>query len=628
MIILGIHCGHNSSAALMRDGTIIGAAQEERFTKRKNQVAFPVRVIRHLVDCHLGGDAGRIDKVAFATLKADPTGLAVARYSDFDAVDHVKENHEYWRPVFYEGQPNDGEYWREMFHRGEHLNRDHNVDVDKLMSMPLAEAIPYLNSIERPAALKRSFGWTGPFEQLDHHSCHAYYAFYGAPTTRQHGQDVLILTADSWGDDCNWSAWTVEPDGVLTKLASGADHGVARIYRFTTLILGMKPNEHEYKVMGLSSYSKSKKHINATERVFYEALDFRDGKFVSERPLKERYFDLKDRLEGHRFDNIAAALQNWTTAVTRAWVAHWLKKTGRRRLCFSGGLSMNIKLNGELATIAELDDLSVPASGGDETTPIGACFMVHKQSGGAVTPLPHVYLGAVNLRDRENQWEDGIRRAGASLDDFDVRNRIDTRAVAKLLAEGHIVARCVGPMEFGARALGNRSILADPSNPANIKRINDAIKNRDFWMPFTPSILAERAADYLVNPKDIISPYMTIGYQSTRLARRDIIAALHPGDFSARPQFVLRETNPEYWALISAFEKFTGIGALLNTSLNLHGDPMNATIADAVRTLALSSLEFLQLPDNRLLYKTSATDKLNDALQAKVKSSVSYAAHE
>jgi carbamoyltransferase len=610
MNLLGVHCGHNSSAALMRDGEIVGAVQEERFTKRKNQVAFPRRAIRHLVDCHLGGDAGRIDKVAFATLKADPVGLALARYSDFDVSDHVKENHEYWRPVFYEGRANDGEYWREMFRRGEHLNMDHNVDVDTLMAMPLAEAIPYLNSVERPAAMRRAFEWSGAVDQIDHHSCHAYYAFYGAPVARNHWEDTLILTADSWGDDCNWSAWTVAPDGALSKCASGADHGVARIYRFVTLILGMKPNEHEYKVMGLSSYSKSRRHIAEAERIFHEALDFRDGEFVRERPLREGYFDLKGRLEGHRFDNVAAALQNWSTAVTRAWIAHWLKQTGKHRLCFSGGLSMNIKMNGELLEIAGLNHLSIPASGGDETTPIGACFFVQKQSGGAVTPLRHVYLGAADPGNPENDWEEGIRRAGASLDDFAVRNDVGVRDIARLLAAGHVVARCSGPMEFGARALGNRSILADPSNPENIKRINDAIKNRDFWMPFTPSILAERAADYLVIPKNIVSPYMTIGYQSTASARRDIVAALHPGDFSARPQFVTRDVNPDYWELISAFEQITGIGALLNTSLNLHGDPMNATVSDAARTLALCELEFLVLPGERLLYRKRAEKAL------------------
>ena len=610
MVILGIHCGHNSAAALTLDGGIVGAVQEERFTKRKNQVAFPVRSIRHLVDVHLGGDAKKIDRVVFATRDVDPTGLALARYSDFDVADHIRENHEYWHGVFYEGKPNDGGYWTEMFRRGEQLNHDHNVDVKALMAKPLPEAIRYLSEVERPAIMKREFGWEGNWEIADHHATHAYYALYGSPIDSKRWQDLLVLTADSWGDGCNWSAWTVDAAGRLVQQGSGADHGVARIYRFVTLILGMKPNEHEYKVMGLSAYSRSRRHIAAVEKIFHEALDFRDGTFVRSKPLKDGYFDLKERLEGHRFDNVTAGLQNWATTVTREWVRHWLRKTGKRVVCFSGGLSMNIKMNGELTSIPELDDFIVPASGGDETTPVGACFLSHRQHDGAVQPLPHVYLGAANPKSAENDWKEGIRRAGGNLDDYAVREGVDVDALARIMANGHVIARCVGPMEFGARALGNRSILADPSNPANVKRINDAIKNRDFWMPFTPSILAEKADRYLVIPKGIISPYMTIGYDSTPLAREKIIAALHPGDFSARPQFVSRETNPEYWDLIAAFEKLTGIGAVLNTSLNLHGDPMNSSVADAARTLALSSLEFLAIPGNRLLYKKAAAHAL------------------
>lgn len=606
MIILGIHCGHNSSAALMMDGKIVGAAQEERFTKRKNQVAFPARAIRHLVEFHLDGCVQRLDRVALAGRVVDPIGLAISRYSEFDVADHIRENHNYWHGVFYGNRPHDGSYWVEMFRRGEKLNRDHNMDVNRLMSMPMADAFKAISETERQVVMLRLFGWSGPYDFLDHHACHAYYAFYGQPVSKNLWNEVLVLTADAMGDHRDWSAWTVQPDGCLQRIEDGFGHSVARIYRFVTLILGMKPNEHEYKVMGLSAYSKSARHIAAAERVFFEILDFRDGKFIREKPLVESYFDLKDRLEGHRFDNIAAALQNWASAVTRAWIKHWLERTGKRHLCFAGGLSMNIKMNGDIAAMSGLDGFYVPASGGDESNPIGACFMSQKESGGDAAPLAHVYLGTVNPSDRKNDWEEGIRRAGVPLGDFAVRDGVGIREIAKLLAEGQIVARCVGPMEFGARSLGNRSILADPSNPDNIKRINDAIKNRDFWMPFTPSILAERAADYLIIPKGIVSPYMTIGYQSTPRARRDIIAALHPGDFSARPQFVLREANPDYRALIKAFEEITGIGALLNTSLNLHGDPMNSTVADAARTLALSELEFLALPGERLLHRNSA----------------------
>src|SRR5262245_42301628 len=129
MIILGIHCGHNSSAALMVEGKIVGALQEERFTKRKNQVAFPARAIRHLVEAHLDSRVQRLDRVALAGRVVDPIGLAIGRYSEFEVADHIRENHDYWHGVFYENRPNDGSYWVEMFRRGEKLNHDHNMDV-------------------------------------------------------------------------------------------------------------------------------------------------------------------------------------------------------------------------------------------------------------------------------------------------------------------------------------------------------------------------------------------------------------------------------------------------------------------------------------------------------------------
>jgi carbamoyltransferase len=612
MVILGVHCGHNSSAALMIDGRIVGALQEERFTKRKNQVAFPAQSIRHLVTVPLAGAPGRIDRVAFATKDVDPIGLALTRYSDFSVPDHVQENHEYWRPVFYDGAPNDGRYWREMYRKGEHLNKDQNLDTSYMLSnMSLAKLTRHVSDVMRPEAMKRLFGWSGPDDVVDHHTCHAYYALYGAPVPSARRDEALVLTADSWGDGQNWSAWTPLSDGSLQKVAGGCDHGVARIYRFVTLILGMKPNEHEYKLMGLSAYSRSKEHIVAAERVFFEACDFRDGKFVSDRPLKDSYFDLKDRLEGNRFDNIAAAVQNWSTAVTGAWMKHWLDRTGARGVCFSGGLSMNIKSNGELSLLPGVEWMSVPASGGDETTALGACFTVARKEGEAVEPMRHIYLGQLDgIVGEEDDWHHGVSRADGDPGAFEVLENVDVRVVAKLLAANIIVARCVGPMEFGARALGNRSILANPADIRNVQRINDSIKNRDFWMPFTPSILEEKADLYLVNPKKLVSPYMTVGFNTTERARREIPAALHPGDLTARPQFVSHESNPGYWELIREFEKLTGIPALLNTSLNLHGEPMNATVADAARTLAISALEVLAISGNRLLCKKSAAAQL------------------
>lgn len=612
MIILGVHCGHNSSAALMIDERLVGAVQEERFTRRKNQVAFPAQSIRHLVEAHLAGQPGRIDRVAFATKDVDPVGLALTRYSDFSVHDHVTENLEYWRGVFYDDAPNDGGYWREMYRKGQHLNRDQNLDTRYMLSsMSLPELTRHVSDVMRPEAMKSQFGWSGPYDIVDHHTCHAYYAMYGSPIPATRRAEALVLTADSWGDGKNWSAWSPRPDGTLELIAGGRDHGVARIYRFVTLILGMKPNEHEYKVMGLSAYSRSREHIGAAERVFFEACDFRDGKFVSDLPLRDSYFDLRQRLEGHRFDNIAAAVQNWSTAVTGAWMKHWLEQTGAKGVCFSGGLSMNIKTNGELSRLPGVHWLSVPASGGDETTALGACFTVAQKEGITVEPLRHVYLGHIG---EEDEWRRGVSAAGADPGAFEILEHVDVKGLAKVLAANFIVARCVGPMEFGARALGNRSILANPADVRNVQRINDSIKNRDFWMPFTPSILEEKADLYLVNPKKLTSRDMTIGFDTTERARQEIPAALHPGDFTARPQFVCHASAPDYWELIHEFEKLTGIPALLNTSLNLHGEPMNATVADAARTLAMSALEILAIPGNRLLCKRSAAGQLRALL--------------
>jgi len=616
MVILGVHCGHNSSAALMIDGAIVGAVQEERFTKCKNQVAFPAQAINHLMRVHLDGDVGRINQVAMATADIDPVGLAVARYSNFSVHDHIRENHAYWKPVFYEGAPNEGGYWREMFRRGESLNADHNLDVSYMLSdAPLAKLVRHVSDEARPEAMHRLFGYSGPWAAFDHHSCHAYYAFHGARIARKRWGEALILTADSWGDGCNWSAWLPELDGSLRRLGSGSDHGVARIYRHITLILGMKPNEHEYKVMGLSGYSRPSTYVEAVENILSDALDFRDGRFVRTSPLKDSFFDLRDRLEGHRFDNIAAAVQNWSTRVTTAWIRHWLAETGAKGLCFSGGLSMNIKANGEILEMPELAWMSVPASGGDETLPLGACFMAALQSGQIVETMQHIYLGRIDGQvGEQDDWRAGVAQAGKEADAYEVLNGVDAKALARLLAENVIVARCVGPMEFGARSLGNRSILANPADPLNLKRINNAIKNRDFWMPFTPSVLEEKADKYLINPKGVVSPFMTIGFRTTEAAMREIPAALHPGDDTARPQFVSRHTNPAYWEIINEFETLTGIPALLNTSLNLHGDPMNCTAADAARTLALSALEVLALPEDRLLCKKTSVARITSIL--------------
>jgi carbamoyltransferase len=620
MNILGLTIGHNSSAALMIEGKLIGLIQEERLTGRKNQVALPLQAIKRLLAEHLNNDVAKLDHIVYASKMSDPYYVALDRYSRFDVQDHVREMHEYWHPYFYGGSLpdnyyDDDSYFKDQLLRGNFINHGHNFDLSFLGKMKWKEAIDHFSFVERSAALKRTLGWSGPADSLDHHLCHAYYALYGATLATAQHDNVLVLTADSFGDDgLNWSACSLNPDGTLCRLAAGNENAVARLYKFTTLILGMKPNEHEFKVMGLAGYSHSSRHIRKVEDIFFSALDFRNGTFVSETPLKDSYFDLRQRLEGHRFDNIAAGLQNWATQVTKSWVGHWLNETGATTLCFSGGLAMNIRINGELLNLPEVSVLSVPASGADESTSAGACLgFFAERCGRRPAYMDSPYLG--EDAGVGHAWRSACSDLNLDYTDLECIDGVDARALATILAANGIVARCDGKAEFGARSLGNRAILANPANPANTKIINDAIKSRDFWMPFAPSILEEYASEIIRNPKNCFSPYMTVGFDSTQEGRLKFAAATHAGDFTMRPQMVRRSDNPGYWEILEEFRKLTGVPGLLNTSLNLHGEPMNYSVSDAVRTLLLSGLQFLSIPNGHLIFKKSSSDWLYNVLQ-------------
>ena len=207
--------------------------------------------------------------------------------------------------------------------------------------------------------------------------------------------------------------------------------------------------------------------------------------------------------------------------------------------------------------------------------------------------MTHAYLGpqATPLE---------VRRAIAKArltSGYRVRAKITHRYIARKLAAGKIIGICRGRMEFGARALGNRSILADPSPPDIVSKLNHSIKFRDFWMPFTPSVLYEKASDYMVNPKHLYLPYMTVGLNTTPKGRRCLAAAIHPADLTARPQMVKREVSPDYYDLIKEFNRLTGIGAVLNTSFNLHGLPIVNTPEDALFTFKNSGLDMLYFGD-------------------------------
>ena len=251
-----------------------------------------------------------------------------------------------------------------------------------------------------------------------------------------------------------------------------------------------------------------------------------------------------------------------------------------------------------LAAEGWVRDLFVFPSCGDESNAIGAAYLGYQQLCAARGIPPSLHsLGATYLGpDLEpGEVEDALRkREIASMYRITKPDDIEKRIAELLVADG-IVARCAGRMEFGARALGNRSILAHPARPRVATRINQTIKRRDFWIPFAPSILRERADDYLVNPKGLESPYMMLAFATQARRRDEIVAAVHPQDGTTRAHIVNAGWNPSYHRIIAEFERRTGIGAVLNTSLNVHDEPIVCSAVDALDTFERSELPHLAL---------------------------------
>jgi carbamoyltransferase len=259
---------------------------------------------------------------------------------------------------------------------------------------------------------------------------------------------------------------------------------------------------------------------------------------------------------------------------------------------------MNVKANMLLAAEDWVRDLFAFPSCGDESNAVGAAYLGYLQRCAATGAPPRMrpfgagYLGPDVTAD---DAEAVIRsRDLASRYAVSEHERIEERIADLLVADG-VVARCAGRMEFGARALGNRSILANPADHRVVGLINRMIKNRDFWMPFAPTVLREREADYLVNPKGLASPHMMLAVPTNPKRRDDIVAAIHSHDATARAHILDEAANPAYHRVIREFEGRTGIGAVLNTSFNLHGEPLVCSADDAVDTFERSGLPHLAL---------------------------------
>ncbi|WP_419786685.1 carbamoyltransferase [Pseudodesulfovibrio sp.] len=554
MHILGLN-DSNSAAAIIRDGKLIAAAREERFDRIKNSDAFPAKAVSYCLKA-AGISISEVDHVVFAW---NP-GHELEPLDDTAAVREHKQ--------FLHYVPNNL-----LAFVGGHKSNKRIGAISQRLEMP---------------------GWDMDIHYLPHHQCHAAGAFFVSPY-----DEALVLTGDAYGDDITTQLFHGRGNKLTPLAETKFPHSIGSVYAAVTQYLGFRANIDEWKVMGLSPYG-DKTYYDEFARIlrFDEKtgrikvdLDYftyyiwsprRYSDLFEERFGPERYYG--DAIE-QRHKDIAASFQAVVEDVYIAAIRYGVEKTGTRNLCLSGGCAMNSKMNGRILAEGVVDNLYVQSSADDGGACLGACFYYWNGVLGHPREFEYTHdFWGPGFTDEE------IREA---LEDakqpYEQVDNIEATAAA-FIAQGNIVGWFQGRQEYGQRALGNRSILADPRSPEMKDRINACVKHREEFRPFAPSIQEERTGEYF--EVDYPVPFMQKVFLIREDKRKDIPAVTHV-DGSGRLQTVSRKTNPRYWRLIDEFSKLSGVPIVLNTSFNDNDEPIVTSPKDALRCFSGTGMDIL-----------------------------------
>jgi len=566
-VVLGINAYHSSaSAALFVDGVLVGAVEEERFTRIKYETGFPERSIRFCLDA-AGLSIQDVDHVAVA-------GNPLANL---------------WRKVrFALGTP-----------AGRALVRRRGEPVAQLrMKRTLARSFDL-----EPSAIRARF------HMVEHHPAHMASAYFVSPFDR-----AAVASFDGFGDMVS-TMWGIGEGWKLSILGEvNFPHSLGMFYTGITQYLGFDKYGDEYKVMGLASYGEPE-HLDAMRDVlrhrgglsFELDMDcFRHGREIQpmvwkggpaklgpiwDQGLIDRFGPVRtgpvEPLE-ERHRNIASSMQRRLEEVELSMLRALHERTGLTALCLAGGVALNCVVNGQIRRETGFEDVYVQPAAYDGGTSLGAAAYVQHHVLGAPRAyvMSHAFLGP--------EFDDAACRSaleGAGVEYRELEERSLVEAAAGALADGAIVGWFQGRMEFGPRALGNRSILADPRRAEMKDVLNARVKHREPFRPFAPAILEEEAGDWFED--DYPSPFMLMTY-GVKKDRIDEIPAPTHVDGTGRLQTVRRDQNPRYYDLIRAFGDRTGVPVLLNTSFN-ENEPICCTPAEAVETFLRTKMDVLAL---------------------------------
>ena len=549
MISLGINYSqmHDSSACITRDGETLFAVAEERLSRVKHDARFPASAIRACLD--------------FTRIRPEQIDFVCQGWS---------------RP-------------RALFL---HDLRCYASGKQQIDGRSLLNTTRYFGSMWHQNGgekrLRQDVGIAkARFRYIDHHLAHAIsaYAFSGF-------DDAAVLVLDGRGAWEATSLW-LGTDGRLEHVWTIPwPNSLGLFYAMFTQYLGFQPYSDEWKVMGLAPYGEPQMNLREfiipednPYRVEARLLMGKDGTPTAaiEQRLGPKRLPESDIDERHK--NVAFAVQDSCERAMLTLVRAAVDKTHCRNLCLAGGVALNSKANGKILASGLVDRFFVQPASGDDGVCLGAALAPHLDSGRRlpVREMRDAYLGP---ESSEAQIEKALKTYKLRF----IRHADPAALAGEMLANGKIVGWFQGRMEFGPRALGSRSILADARDPEMNAKVNNAVKFREWWRPFAPSIIAEAAGEYLESVTD--SPFMTLTAQ-VKPAKRTAIPSVTHVDGSARPQTVERDINPLYWRLIDEFGKRTGVPVVMNTSFNLRGEPIVCTPTDAIRTFFSSGMDAL-----------------------------------
>ncbi|HXG02308.1 MAG TPA: carbamoyltransferase C-terminal domain-containing protein, partial [Candidatus Binatia bacterium] len=567
MEILGIADHVNCGSALVADGTVLAAINDERLVREKMVFGVPRESIKAIFRL-LALDPKDIDAVAVATVNQH-------------LVDGYRDFREGWFGL------ERGRFKQALFDLASGVSRyyRHAPFLSRAYYLAREPAFARRRRALREI-LRDEFGLTCPVYFLDHHFCHAASAYY---TSRF--AEATVVTVDGGGDGRSCRVFDVV-DGRFRQLGSVSSFdSLGNLYAYVTEFCGFRAGRHEGKITGLAAYGEPA-YLGQLRRLlaYGEGRTRNVGNVFFRSALREL-----ERLLPPDFSHkdLAASIQSYTEEVVQHLVTHWLDRTGHRRVALAGGLFSNVRVNQKVHELPGVESLYVHPGMSDEGLAVGAALATyHRLAGAPYRPDPgtmaHVYLGP-DFSDAE------IRAALEASGVEAVRHDDVEPVIARLLADGAVVARFTGRMEYGPRALGNRSILYQPCDTTVNDWLNEGLRRTEF-MPFAPIVLAEHARQCFrgVEGAEDTARFMTITFDCTAWMARHCPGVVHV-DNTARPQLVSARDNASAYRILAEYYRLTSLPCLINTSFNMHEEPIVCTPSDALRAFQAGGLDYLAI---------------------------------